>query len=79
MFKWFLKLALWALSSGLLLVAAGAVAIYLHLEPKLPSIEILKEVRMQVPLRIYTSDGKLMAEFGEKKRVPCHTSASQSG
>ncbi|HBC57567.1 MAG TPA: hypothetical protein DCZ03_10430 [Gammaproteobacteria bacterium] len=37
---------------------------------QLPSIEQLSEVQLQVPLRIYTADGLLMAEFGEKRRTP---------
>jgi penicillin-binding protein 1A len=51
----------------------GAVALfgaYLYLEPKLPSIETLKDVRLQVPLRIYSIDHLLIAEFGEKRREP---------
>jgi penicillin-binding protein 1A len=43
---------------------------YLYLEPKLPSIETLKDVRLQVPLRIYSNDHLLIAEFGEKRREP---------
>ncbi|MES9944979.1 MAG: penicillin-binding protein 1A [Candidatus Thiodiazotropha sp.] len=51
----------------------GAVTLfgaYLYLEPKLPSIETLKDVRLQVPLRIYSYDHLLIAEFGEKRREP---------
>ena len=55
---------------GLTLGTVVVVAVYLHLEPKLPSIENLREVELQVPLRVYTSDQKLMAEFGEKRRNP---------
>ena len=36
----------------------------------LPDIEVLREVRMQVPLRVYSRDGALIGEFGEKRRVP---------
>ncbi len=43
---------------------------YFYLEPKLPEIDILKDVQLQVPLRVYSSDNKLLAEFGEKKREP---------
>lgn len=43
---------------------------YLYLEPKLPEIEQLREVKLRVPLRIYTNDRKLLAEFGEQKRTP---------
>ncbi len=50
------------------MLAFGAA--YLYIEPQLPNIERLKDVRLQVPLRVYTSDGLLMAEYGEKRRIP---------
>ncbi|RKZ35721.1 MAG: peptidase, partial [Gammaproteobacteria bacterium] len=56
--------------AGILTAAVGAGAIWFLLVPDLPSIEILKDVKLQVPLRVYTSDGKLVAEFGEKRRTP---------
>ena len=43
---------------------------YLYLAPQLPDIESLKEVRFQIPLRIYSADNKLIGEFGEKRRTP---------
>ncbi|MEQ6340873.1 MAG: penicillin-binding protein 1A [Gammaproteobacteria bacterium] len=49
-------------------LAAGGI--YSYLAPKLPSTEHLKDVRLQVPLRVYTHDGKLIGEFGEMKRIP---------
>ena len=60
-----------ALLAVIVLVAGGIVAgIYFYVEPQLPSIETLKDVRFQVPLRIYTADNKLIAEFGEQKSTP---------
>ena len=47
-----------------------ALYIYFKISPELPSVESLKDVRFQVPLRVYAADGKLIAEFGEKKRIP---------
>jgi penicillin-binding protein 1A len=47
-----------------------SVVLYVKIEPQLPSIDLLKDVQLQVPLRIYTNDRKLMAEFGEKRRTP---------
>ncbi len=38
--------------------------------PKLPGIEVLKNVHMQVPLRVYTQDFSLISEFGEQRRAP---------
>lgn len=52
------------------LATAAAVGGYFYLNPKLPSIEGLSNVQLQVPLRIYSSDGALMGEFGEKRRTP---------
>ena len=53
-----------------LVAAIGAGGAYWYLEPKLPSAETLRDVRLQVPLRVYTRDDQLMAEFGEKRRTP---------
>lgn len=47
----------------------GLVAV-VYLDAKLPSVESLKDVQFQVPLRIYSADKKLIAEFGEKRRDP---------
>ncbi len=52
------------------LAAVIATGGYFYLNPKLPSIEGLSDVQLQVPLRIYSSDGSLMGEFGEKRRTP---------
>ena len=47
-----------------------AAYLYIVISAELPSVESLKDVRFQVPLRVYASDEKLIAEFGEKKRIP---------
>jgi penicillin-binding protein 1A len=43
---------------------------YLYLNPALPDVQTLKEVEFQIPLRIFSADGKLLGEFGEKRRDP---------
>lgn len=50
--------------------AIGLFSLYLYLVPKLPPTEDLQDVRMQVPLRVYTQEGQLVAEFGDQKRIP---------
>ena len=52
---------------GLLLSFSGA---FLYLSPGLPSVESLRSIQLQIPLRVYSSDGKLIAEFGEMRRSP---------
>ena len=37
--------------------------------PKLPSLDILTDYRPKIPLRIYTSDGHLIGEYGEERRT----------
>lgn len=66
----FLQILLRILFAFSLLTGIAAIIIYSRLAPALPSTEALKEVRMQVPLRIYTRDGKLIGEYGEMKRTP---------
>ena len=56
-----------AVFCGLLLGLSGA---FLYLSPGLPSVESLRSIQLQIPLRVYTSDGKLIAEFGEMRRSP---------
>jgi len=57
---------------AVLATGLGAVGGYWYLEPKLPSAETLRDARLQVPLRVYTRDDQLIAEFGEKRRTPLH-------
>jgi penicillin-binding protein 1A len=52
---------------GFLVVAS---CLYLYLSPKLPSVEELREIELQIPLRVHSQDLKVIAEFGEKKRTP---------
>ncbi|MCW8918256.1 MAG: penicillin-binding protein 1A [Gammaproteobacteria bacterium] len=63
----------YAIVTSLLLVTLGGfgvLGIYLYLNPKLPAIDSLKDVQLQVPLRVYSADGLLIAEYGEIKRIP---------
>ncbi len=58
---------------GLFFLVLGVVmvyALYKHYEPDLPSVEAIKEYRLQVPLRVFSADGKLISVFGTKRRIP---------
>ena len=46
------------------------LTVYLYLKPDLPKISLVDQSQLQIPLKIYTSDGVLIGEFGEKKRRP---------
>ena len=55
------------------LFASGVVMltlVALILTPTLPSLDDLSGAQLKVPMRVYTVDGQLIAEFGEEKRIP---------
>ena len=58
---------------AVLFLALGAVAIgvvYWLVAPRLPDVQELRHVAMQVPLSVYSRDQKLIAQFGETRRYP---------
>ncbi len=66
----FTRFCLWsffALLTGAVLTGSAA---FLYLSPNLPSVDVLRDVRLQIPLRVYSRDGKLLGEFGEMRRTP---------
>ena len=65
-----IKLSVGLATIGFFLGTASLIGTYLYLEPDLPPVEQLREIRLQVPLRIYSKDQRLIAEFGEKRRIP---------
>ena len=67
--KYIKTLFILALIGGTLGVAALA-GIYFYIKPDLPSVTVLKDVRLQTPMRIYTYDGKLISQYGVKRRIP---------
>ena len=43
---------------------------YVYLAPSLPSTQSMRNVDMQVPLRVYTRGGELIAQIGQERRIP---------
>lgn len=61
----------WRLFFAASIISIAAVTtIVIHLEANLPSVDMLRDVQLQVPLKVYSADGKLIAEYGEKRRSP---------
>ena len=52
------------------IIVFGTFFLYLTLRDELPDIESLKNVQWQTPMKIYSIDGSLISQFGEKKRKP---------
>jgi penicillin-binding protein 1A len=53
-----------------LLGIIAIAGVYFSLRSELPSVAVLKDLKWQTPMQIYSADGKLISQFGEKKRIP---------
>ena len=54
-----------------ILLGAGSIyGLYKYIEPQLPDVATLRDVRLQIPMQVYSADGELMAQYGEKRRIP---------
>ena len=61
--KWIAKSALAGAAGGIMV----AMAAYLYLAPLLPAAETYRDVQLETPLRIYTSDNRLIDEIGNRR------------
>ena len=59
-----------ALAGAIVLIAFANICAYVYLKPALPDVDSLRDVQLQVPLRVYTRDGRLIAAIGEQRRIP---------
>jgi len=67
MFRWS-----WILSLLASLALTGLIVfalLYAYLESQLPDVSELKDIKLQVPLQVFTEDGKLIGEFGPTRRA----------
>lgn len=55
---------------GTLAAVGIAYGVYNHVKDRIPTVEEMKAIELQIPLRIYTRDKKLIGEFGEQRRTP---------
>jgi penicillin-binding protein 1A len=55
-------------AAALVVVALAGIFVILAY-PQLPSLEALTDYRPKIPLRVYTTDGYLIGEFGEERRT----------
>jgi penicillin-binding protein 1A len=67
--RWLRVLAVLAVL-GLGLGVTAAVGLYWLVAPRLPDVQELRHIELQVPLSVYSRDGKLIAQFGETRRYP---------
>ena len=70
-FRWIFRAFLWigglGLAGGIALLLTVGVALSMAY-PNLPDVSDLADYRPKLPLRIYSSEGALLGEFGEERR-----------
>lgn len=52
--------------SGFIIIGS----LILQLESELPDTETIRNIELKIPLRVYTSEGLLISEFGDERRNP---------
>ncbi len=57
-------------SLGVIGAVAGVIGAYYYVQPSLQSAETIRDIPLQVPMRIFSRDGYLISEIGSRKRVP---------
>ena len=55
--------------SGVLAATATVIGAYYYVSPSLPQAETIREIPLQIPLRIFSRDGRLIEEVGERRRI----------
>ncbi len=53
-----------------LLGVVSVFSLYKYIEAELPDVATLKDIRLQIPMQVFSADGELIAQFGEKRRIP---------
>lgn len=43
---------------------------YFYVESSLPDAEVIRDIRLELPMSVYTRDGRLFAQFGERQLTP---------
>ena len=56
----------WFAGAGVCATCLTLASVFLYLDPQIPSTETYRNYRFETPLRIYTGDEKLIAEFGRR-------------
>ena len=70
--RFLLKILLKVISIGFVFAISMGVGLAIYsasLLPTLPTVEEIKQIPLNIPLRIYSADEKLIAEYGNERRI----------
>ncbi len=69
MLKWIKRL--FFISIFLCLLAISTIAaVYYYVKAELPDVASIQDIQLQVPMKVFSIDGELISQFGEKRRIP---------
>ena len=54
---------------GIIGSVAGVIGAYYYVEPGLPAAATIRDIPLQIPLRVFSRDGHLISEIGERRRI----------
>src|SRR5690606_11244781 len=60
----------WFILTGLSVAVTVASSFYLYLRPNVPDVDQLLDVKLHTPLRVYSTDDRLISEFGRQRTAP---------
>ncbi|MFT6986347.1 MAG: penicillin-binding protein 1A [Psychromonas sp.] len=69
MIKWIKRIFLASIIIGLAGIGT-IITIYYQVKTDLPDVASIKDIRLQVPMKVFSIDGELISQFGEKRRIP---------
>lgn len=61
---------MWMALSAVCAAVLSLAAAFLYLDPQIPDAASYRQVRLETPLRIYTADRELIAEYGQRRLIP---------
>ena len=61
-----MRVIVWLAAAGFCGISLGLASAFLYLDPQIPSTETYTRYTFETPLRIYTADGALIGEFGDR-------------
>lgn len=66
----YIKVFLIVVLLGSALGITSVLGMYFYLKDDLPSVDVLRDVELQTPMRVFTQDGQLISQYGVKRRIP---------
>ncbi len=64
--KYFLIFVVFCIVVG----TASVFGMYKYVEAELPDVATMKDIRLQIPMQVFSAEDELIAQYGEKRRIP---------